>query len=169
MGSNKSKAAPVLPEINSDSSTDGRTWKVIPSAAEAKAKYESEGTLTKNMDTGHLELRTLLDDPMAQRVLGAYAKEALAFESFMFWIDVQEYKGIPTDDYRRSKASHIFQKYIKHGAVLEYGGVEDTDRDRYAEQLDAAKVDKSILTPDFFDQVSTMLKFLCHISLNSPL
>lgn len=157
MGGGGSKTvAPQAPHETAHSgpsTPDGRTWKVLPSAAEAKAKYELEGTLSKNMDTGHLELRTLLDDPMAQRVLGAFAKEAHAFESFMFWIDVQEFKGIPTEDYRRSKANHIFQKYIKHGAILEYGGIEDCDRDRYAALLEAARHDKSILQSDFFDQV----------------
>lgn len=134
-------------------SGDSRTWKVIPSAAQAKAKYELEGTLTKNMDAGHLEFRTLLDDPMAQRVIGAFAKEARAFESFMFWVDVQEFKAIPTDDYRRSKANHLYQKYIRSGAVLEFGGIEDTEREKYATLLEAAKQDKSVLQREFFDDI----------------
>lgn len=40
-------------------------------------------------------------------------------ESFFAWIDIQEFRGIPTADYRRGKSMHIYQKYIKEGAVLQ--------------------------------------------------
>ncbi len=142
-------AAPVVP----DTGPTTRTWKVLPSIVEAKRKYEEEGTLTKNMDANHLELRSLLDDPLAQHMLGAFAKETHAYESFMFWIDIQEYKSIPTEDYRRSKANHIFQKYIKPGGVLEYGGIEDGDRDKYEQALIESRTDKSVLHSQFFDKV----------------
>jgi hypothetical protein len=161
----KQHAAKTSPVAQSDSFQKGpRTgvWKVLPSAAEAKEKYEAEGTLTKAMDSNHLELRTLLDDPVAQHVLGAYAKESHAYESFMFWIDIQEFKSIPTDDYRRSKANHIFQKYIKRGAVLEYGGIEDSDRMKYEELLEQSRHDKSILHSRFYDKVSTLFLQTCN-------
>lgn len=40
-------------------------------------------------------------------------------ESFYAWVDIQEFRGIPTADYRRGKSMHIYQKYIREGAVLE--------------------------------------------------
>jgi hypothetical protein len=43
-------------------------WKILPSADEAKAKFQKDGTLsTSNAD--QLELRMMLDDPIAQRYL----------------------------------------------------------------------------------------------------
>ena len=40
-------------------------------------------------------------------------------ESFYAWVDIQEFRGIPTADYRRGKSMHIYQKYIREGAVLQ--------------------------------------------------
>ena len=41
-------------------------WKILPSADEAKAKFQKDGSLsTNNID--QLELRMMLDDPIAQR------------------------------------------------------------------------------------------------------
>lgn len=40
-------------------------------------------------------------------------------ESFYAWADIQEFRGIPTADYRRGKSMHIYQKYIREGAVLQ--------------------------------------------------
>lgn len=40
-------------------------------------------------------------------------------ESFYAWVDIQEFREIPTADYRRGKSMHIYQKYIREGAVLE--------------------------------------------------
>ena len=37
----------------------------------------------------------------------------------MCWVDIQEYKTIPTENYRRSKGLHIYHKYIKEGAILD--------------------------------------------------
>jgi hypothetical protein len=67
----------------------------------------------------HRELRALLDDPLGQKYVGMYAKKCHTQEAFFVWIDAQEYREIPTPDYRRGKALHIYQKYIKPNAVLE--------------------------------------------------
>jgi hypothetical protein len=136
-------------------------WKFLPSEAEAKRKYEAEGTLTKKMDATFLELRTLLDDPMAQHALGIYTRECHVYECFMLWVDIQEYKSIPTEDYRRSKAMHIWNKYLKRGAPAEYGGLEDADCEQYEQQLEEAKHDKSILHARFFDKVRIVTCFCC--------
>lgn len=44
---------------------------------------------------------------------------ATAQESFYAWVDIQEFREIPTADYRRGKSMHIYQKYIREGAVLQ--------------------------------------------------
>jgi len=146
---------------SSQNAEEGRSvrWKVMPSAEEARGKFEADGTLVRSNDAGHLELRTLLEEPMAQNYIGIFAKENQAQEAFMCWIDVQEFKSIPTDDYRRSKALHIFHKYIKSGAVLELGGIENVERDGYKEILDQSKEDAKLLTINMFDKVQQMCFF----------
>lgn len=74
----------------------------------------------------------------------------------MCWIDVQEYKSIPTDDYRRSKALHIYHKYIKVDSVLQIGGIHGEDVQYYKSQIDLSKADHSILKTDFYDRVQNV-------------
>jgi hypothetical protein len=94
-------------------------WKVHATADEAKKKFVEDGTLNPNSSDGHLELRAMLDEPLSHQSLGAFAKETQYLGVFMCWIDINEYKAIPTKDYRRSKALHIYHKYIKQGSILE--------------------------------------------------
>jgi len=137
----------------SDNEGNQVQWKLLPSTEEARKKFEADGSLNKNSDPEHLELRALLDEPIAQRALGKYAKERKALDIFMCWIDVQEYKSIPTEDYRRSKALHLYHKYIKENAVLEVGGITDSDKAKYKELIDKSKTNKDVLTNDFFDAI----------------
>lgn len=130
-------------------------WKVMPSSAEAREKFEADGTLNKNSDPGHLELRAMLDEPIAQHTIGKYAKEVRALEIYMCWMDVQEFKSIPTVDYRRSKASQIYHKYIKIGGVLEVGGITQAERDEVKERIDGSKSEPLLLSPDFFDRLQS--------------
>lgn len=128
-------------------------WKLLPSSLEARKKFEADGTLTKNSDPGHLELRTMLDDPVAQPAIFKHAKEVKAQDIFMCWVDIQEFKTIPTENYRRSKALHIFHKYIKPDAILVVGDIEHTERERYRAELHASKDDPSILTMNFYEKI----------------
>lgn len=143
--------------INPSAEEESQTvkWKILPSSQEARQRFEDEGTLSKNSAPGHLELRMLLDDIMAQQALGRFAKEKRALEVFMCWIDILEFKAIPTDDYRRSKAYHIYHKYIKPGAVLEVGGIELSERLEYKQNLDLSKEGTFLLTSTFYDNVQT--------------
>ena len=59
-------ASTPLPEQTKSAST----WKIFPSISEAKGFYKAEGTFGKWVDPGHLELRTLLDEPSGQHALG---------------------------------------------------------------------------------------------------
>jgi len=127
----------------------------LPSVDEAKGMFKADGTLSKSTDPGHLELRTLLEEPAAQHEIGRFAKSIHTHESFMCWVDIQEFKAIPdeAESYRRSKAMHIFQKYIKAGAVLEVGGIESDDRDKYRNVLERSEHDKKLLTSSFFEEI----------------
>jgi hypothetical protein len=152
-GSSQVKAPPPTPAHNQDEVS--HHWKMLPSIDEARGKFREDGTLAKSVDPGHLELRTLLEEPLGQHSIGTYAKQNHAHESFMCWVDLQEFKTIPDDafQYRRSKALHIYQKYIKTGAVSEFGGIEPEDRDLYFKLLTASQDDPSLLTQDFYDKV----------------
>mmetsp|Transcript_32448 Transcript_32448/g.33074 ORF Transcript_32448/g.33074 Transcript_32448/m.33074 type:complete len:652 (+) Transcript_32448:150-2105(+) len=138
-----------------DSEKKSVRWKVVPTATQARDKYEADGTLSKTSDGGHLELRQLLEEPMGQNYIGAFAKEVKAQEAFMCWIDIQEFKSIPTDDYRRSKGLHIYHKYIKAGAVLQIGGVDTSEVEGYKVALENSKEDSKLVQKDFFDKIQT--------------
>lgn len=73
----------------------------------------------------------------------------------MCWIDIQEYKAIPTEDYRHSKFLHIYHKYIKYGAVLEIGGIETFDREAIEYAVEESKNSHSVLTASIFDKIQT--------------
>lgn len=159
--SNAALKAPATDEPGKSGNEKSVKWRVLPSADEARKKYEADGTLAKSSDDGHLELRSLMEEPMAQNYIGTFAKQIKAQESFMCWIDIQEYKSIPTDDYRRSKGLHIYHKYIKPNAVLYIGSLEEAERVNYHDKLDQSKEDASILTKEFYDK----LQLTCFIDM----
>ena len=66
----------------------------------------------------------LLDEPQAQKAMGKISKDMHAFDIFMCWIEILEFKQIPSGstNYRYSKAVDIYHKYIEKHAVLEIGG-----------------------------------------------
>jgi hypothetical protein len=128
-------------------------WKLMPSSEEARQKFEADGTLIKNSEPGHLELRAMLDDPIAEKTLGKFAKEKKSLDIFMCWIDCQEYKTIPTEDYRRSKAITIYHKYIKPGAVLQIGGIDSAEEEAVREKIMENKAGTVNLGPDFYERL----------------
>jgi hypothetical protein len=141
-------------EVPVDESASRSEWKMLLSVDEAKLKFQNDGTLTGNIDPGHLELRILLDEPLGQQFIGEYAKSIHTSESFMCWIDLLEFKSIPSDatQYRRSKSHHIFQKYIRAGAVSEFGGITDAEREKYREVVFGENM---LLPSDCFDKLQT--------------
>jgi protein-serine/threonine kinase len=154
-----SSREPISPASDGEKATEIEhtvEWKLLPSSVEARKKFEADGTLSKNSDPGHLELRTMLDDPVAQPAIFKYAKQVvMAQDIFMCWVDIQEFKSIPTESYRRSKALHIYHKYIKPDAILVVGDIELSERERYKQELALSKDDPSILTLHFYDKIQT--------------
>lgn len=156
MGCNTSK--PVQPTNkgkNHDAEHSVVEWKILPSSVEARKKFEADGTLNKNSEPEHLELRTMLDEAFSQNAIGKYAKTTKALDIFMCWIDIQDYKTIPVESYRRSKALHIYHKYVKTDAVLQVGALDTREREKYKADLDLAKDDPAILTKDFYDKLQS--------------
>lgn len=71
----------------------------------------------------------------------------------MCWVDIQEFKTIPTDDYRRSKAINIFTKYIRSGGVLQIGGIDGSEIARITAKIEESRTDPSVMTNAFYDDV----------------
>ena len=145
---------------NDDTSNRGKVppessvrWKLLRSVSQAQKDFHDDGSLPMNSTPQHLELRELLSHPLAQAEIGKYAKNCGASESFMCWIDIQDFKSIPTDDFRHSKALHIFHKYIKPGAILEVGNITSEEREAMKEFLTRCKYDHSLITNKFYDQI----------------
>lgn len=131
-------------------------WKILPTGDEARKRFEADGTLKKVSDPDRLELRMMLDDPIAQRALAKFAKEHVQLDILMCWVDTHEFRAIPTQDYRRSKALHIYHKYIKPDAVLEIGGVGPDEKARVALLIGMSKDDPGTLKEDLFEKVQVM-------------
>ena len=154
-GGSCGKSAPVSSSSSIDDGDKPSTakWKILNSFEEAREKYIDDGTLTTNSESGHLELRALLDEPISQNMLGRFAKKLNSLDIFMCWVDIQEFKSIPTEDYRRSKALHIYHKYIKSNAVLQIGGLSQDEMDVYKDLIEKSKASKELLTESSFNQV----------------
>jgi len=153
MGGGASKGPSPVSTESDNSITKPSEWKILKSSKEAREKYISDGTLTANSEEGHLELRALLDEPIAQNMLGRFAKKLNSLDIFMCWIDIQEFKSIPTEDYRRSKALHIYHKYIKPNAVLQVGGLSEDEMNAYKDLIEKSKTTKELLNEMFFNKV----------------
>lgn len=98
----------------------------------------------------HVYLLQTLRNVVGQRHLGEFAKKLFQVESLMCFVDIEEYKAIPTSDYRRAKAKHIYSKYVKVGAVLELGLLNVTEREELEELIDDSQNDESLLSSNTF-------------------
>ena len=77
----------------------------------------------------------------AQHAIGLESKKSTStLNAFMAWVDIQEYRAIPTEDYRRSKALHIYLKYVKHNAVLKLHGISESGRVIFNKAIKRAKL-----------------------------
>ena len=130
-------------------------WRRVLSSDEARRKYEADGTLPANSPSGLLELRGFLDDPMLMKHVGMFGKNRKSFDSFMCWVDIQEFKSIGSgaEDYRRSKALHIYQKYLKEGALLRMTNIDADYVTSTEHLLESAKKDKMDLSANIFDHL----------------
>mmetsp|Transcript_15900 Transcript_15900/g.31632 ORF Transcript_15900/g.31632 Transcript_15900/m.31632 type:complete len:635 (+) Transcript_15900:244-2148(+) len=137
------------PSVQSQSSLSARrttVWKKQESFADMKARFVADGSLPPDVSDEYIELRQILSEPVCQRYLGDFAKKQFSQETFFSWIDIQEYRSIPTYDYRRSKLTHIYKKYIKADSILNLGCIEDEEREGVRELVERAREDKKILT-----------------------
>ncbi|CAM9317287.1 unnamed protein product [Phaeothamnion confervicola] len=102
-----------------------------------------------------MDLLAMLDSPVGQRVLGAFARRTGTQESLFFWSDVCEFQAIPTSSYRFSKAKQIYGKYIKTNAVQALSFVTEEHRATVAAALAAAAEDRSLVGQGFFKELQS--------------
>jgi len=121
---------------------------------EIKTDFAKEGQLDYNQNPDYKALRAMLEDPIGQRYFGNFTKKQHTNENMFAWVDIHEYRDIPTKDYRRCCAVHIYQKYIKEGAVMALGFLTAKLKDPIIEALAKAKETKSAsITVELFDAV----------------
>ncbi|CAM9404935.1 unnamed protein product [Ascophyllum nodosum] len=102
--------------------------------------------------TEYVELLAILDTPSGQNFLGKVSMELETQPVFFLWTDIQEYKAIPTVDYRYTKAKQIFGKYLRDSpAQAEY--VPEEKRRELWECLEQARADKALLGQELFLEV----------------
>jgi Regulator of G protein signaling domain len=142
------------------------TWRIVPDARTLESKLASE--IGHDIQPGLVELRTVLEDPQGQTSLGQFAKQRQTHEAFFAWTEIQEFRAIPTADYRRGMAMHIYQKYVKDGAVQQSAKGSRSSAARESSGNDtttaaaaaaaAAALDEDSISAHLFDKVqSTVL------------
>jgi len=136
------------PERHGELRKQGSVFKQI------KTDFDKEGNLDYNKKPDYKELRVMLEDPIGQRYFGNYTKAQHTNENMFAWVDIHEYRDIPTKDYRRCCAVHIYQKYIKDDAVMALGFMTDKLREPVDEALAKAKETHSAsITKELFDEI----------------
>jgi len=134
--------------------SDSTKWKEATDIKSLDNKYHKDGSLAADdHDKFHLEFRSLLDEPIWQQAIGEYAKSIYSQESFFAWTEIQEYRSIPTADFRCCTDMHIYEKYIKSGAVLEVGSIPETLKEEWAIKLEEMKGNKHFASEDVLDSV----------------
>ena len=116
-----------------------------------KTRFEPEAGIDYSQDPNHYELRFILEYPVGQKHLGEYMRSQMALENLFCWVDVHEYRDIPTKDFRRCCAMHIYQKYMKEGAVMALGSVTDALREPIQKALENARKQPELMTKELFD------------------
>ncbi|GMI44628.1 hypothetical protein TrCOL_g207 [Triparma columacea] len=111
------------------------------------------GKVDYNEDEFKFDLRSMLDDPMGQRLLSQFSTKLMNRENLFCWIDVHEYHSIPTLDFRRCMAFQIFAKYLKPGGPMLVGGLEQHVVDAIAEKINLARTERKPLEKGLFDEV----------------
>lgn len=117
MGCNGSKRSPVSPGHDTNEQEDlsvagpAREESQHPAFKLEKVSFAEEDGLQFDEDhPGYLELRQILDDPIGQKYLGTFMRQMHQHEALFCWLDIHEYVSIPTRDYRRCMAKHIYEK-----------------------------------------------------------
>ncbi|CAM9358055.1 unnamed protein product, partial [Pylaiella littoralis] len=130
---------------------------ILPRTDTLNGNLSNDKHLTEG-DPRKAEMRAMLEDPIGQKYIGEFAKKVMTQESFYAWVDIQEFRSIPTADYRRGKSMHIYQKYIRDGAVLQQvGSISAEERAKIKDMIDTGMKDNIGISTDMFDVVQKAL------------
>mmetsp|Transcript_12600 Transcript_12600/g.25690 ORF Transcript_12600/g.25690 Transcript_12600/m.25690 type:complete len:814 (+) Transcript_12600:250-2691(+) len=120
---------------------------------EEKSEFEMTGKVDYNEDEFKFDLRSMLDDPIGQKMLSTQASKLMNRENLFCWIDVHEYHSIPTLDFRRCMAFQIYAKYLKPGAPMLVGGLQKETVDAIASKIKLARTERKPLEKGLFDEL----------------
>ena len=95
-----------------------RKWRVVPTEDEAKVAFSAEGTLSVSSSTLQVELRTLLDYPLAIKSLSNFISDSAPGSQAVLdgWCEIQNYNSLPDVydiSYRIELALTIQEKYTR--------------------------------------------------------
>ncbi len=102
-------------EEGSYSASVTRQWKVLPSQQEARLSYLNDGTMVEESSVGLLELRALLDYPVAHPIILKYYTEMNMLNEVEYlncWVDIQEFKKTKFEKVLRDNALKLYSKYV---------------------------------------------------------
>lgn len=97
-------------------------------AANTQWRLTDPSSETKTVEQ---ELLALLNDPVGQKHIGAFAKKIMTSETFFCWVEIKEFREAPSFGYRKSLAKLIYKKYIKTGAPMALGSITSEIIDYY--------------------------------------
>lgn len=103
------------------------------------------------------ELLLILDDPVGQKHIGAFAKKILTSETFFCWVEIREFKDAPSIGYRKSLAKLIYKKYIKSGSTMALGCITSDIMSMYDAKIKDMETDSSVVSSSLFDPLMCLL------------
>lgn len=157
MGCGDSKIAEsnthVVSDAPSESVTMSVNWKIAMSPGEAKVKYINDGTLSSSSSDGELELRALLEDPVARQCMRNYLESMHLGDVLDCWRDILDYRQTEQMQHLKNKAFFIYSRYIKSGAYVSEHYVEDDVVAKF-DTLFKQEYIVAEFMPDMFDWLS---------------
>ena len=151
MGARSSKTQPSA--IAEENAAISVKWRVKPTSKLAIKHYQEDGTLSStNIDGDHLELRLMLDDPIAKLAIERFA--GFGNETyFLCWIDIQEFKSCGTE-HQKVKAQQIYRSYLDSQSTLFFGELLRDEIDKIQILLNSVEADAR-LSPSLFDEIQS--------------
>eukprot|EP00903_Cladosiphon_okamuranus_P021659 g19913.t1 len=99
--------------------------------------------------TEYVELLAMLHTPSGQNFLGKFAMDIGTQHVLFAWSDIQEYRAIPTVDYRFTKSKQIFGKYLRSmPTALDF--IPEALASEIYSCIEQAREDKELLGPELF-------------------
>lgn len=108
--------------------------------------------LHKNAENWKVSFEELVSDPIGLHVFSRFCQSEYSEENVSFWMDSGNYRRLTDSEERLKKAKHIYNRYIKAGAIRE---INVSDKIRPV--LEAALKDPSKCTAELLDDGSVLI------------